>query len=125
MPALSIDKVCANFNGNDEKLLRAAFNHRTDTLRAAKPFRRIDFDADDALFKACANYVWRILCFDHCSFHPHNCIPVAANRDVNTYYRNCGDTNNCRAIEQELRLNTLIMRVEMDILTTIQVMGTL
>ena len=82
MPKLPVEAMCADCDEREARLIRAAFNSRTDCLRATKPFRRIDFEGDEALFEASANYVWRMLCFDFCGFHPHNCMPVCADWDI-------------------------------------------
>jgi hypothetical protein len=82
MPTLPIDAMCADLDDHGERLVRAAFKGKSGTLRASKPFRTIDPDADDALFKACANYVWRMLCFDLVASRPHNCMPVTADWDL-------------------------------------------
>lgn len=108
MPKLPVDAMVADLDGCEEKLVRAAFNRTTGKLRATKPFRTIDFDADDALFKASANYVWRMLCFDYAGFRPHNCMPVTADWDIGMYYRGCRDAE--RAVRDEL--DALIKQVE-------------
>lgn len=117
MPKLPVDAMVADLDGREEKLVRAAFRGATDTLRATKPFRTIDYGADDALFKACANYVWRMLCFDYAGFHPHNCMPVTADWDIGAYYYrhpDYADRSKRRDAERSVRdaLDALVKRVE-------------
>ena len=91
-------------------------------MRASKPFGRIDFegDKDEALFKASANYVWRMLCFDYCGFHPHNCIPITADWDIGAafYVREengeFASREDRRDAEKSVRvaLDALVKRVE-------------
>jgi hypothetical protein len=84
MPNLPFDLMAAGCDEREACIVRAAQNKRTGGLRASKPFGRIDFEGDEdkALFEGSANYVWRMLCFDFCGFHPHNCSPVTANAEV-------------------------------------------
>jgi hypothetical protein len=91
MPILPVDEMCADLNDYGSRLIRAAFNSRTGAIRATKPFRTIDFDSDCAFFKACANYVWRMLCFDFVPYRPHNCMPVTADWDILTVKSGCAD----------------------------------
>ncbi len=120
MPNLPFDKMCEGCDEREARIVRAAQNSRTGGLRASKPFGRIDFegDLDKALFKASANYVWRMLCFDFCGFHPHNCMPITADwgigvifyiREENGEYPDHAD---CKAAEKSVReaLDALIKR---------------
>lgn len=88
MPNLPFDRMVADCDEREARIVRAAQNKRSGGLRASKPFGRIDFDGDEdeAIFRASANYVWRMLCFDYCGFHPHNCMPVTADWDFSAVY---------------------------------------
>ena len=85
MPTLPIEAMVRNLPSNTARIIRAAFRASDGTsakLRATKPFRKIDTDADDAMYKASANYVWRMLCFDYVARAPHNCMPCTADFDL-------------------------------------------
>jgi len=122
MPKLPFDLMCAGLDDNEARIIRAACNSRTGCLRASKPFGRIDLDGDpdEALFRASANYVWRMLCFDYCGFHPHNCMPVTADWDIGAvYYTREGrgeftDREERRDAEKSVRvaLDALVKRAE-------------
>ena len=88
MPNLPFDRMVADCDEREARIVRAAQNKRTGGLRASKPFSRIDFegDLDEALFRASANYVWRMLCFDFCGFHPYNCLPITADWDIGAVF---------------------------------------
>lgn len=87
MPDLSVRELCKGLSDSQADIIRACFK-RNGGLRASKPFKKIDYYAPDALFKGSVNYVWRMLCFDFCNFHPHCCTPITADLDVCTvYYR--------------------------------------
>jgi len=88
MPNLPFNKMCAVCTDDEAKIIRAAQNRRNGSLRASKPFSKIDFDGneEDALYKASANYVWRMLCFDYCGFRPHNCMPITADWDIGAVF---------------------------------------
>jgi hypothetical protein len=112
MPVLPVDKMVADLDDWGEKLIRAAFNRRTGALRATKPFRRIDYDAGGALFKACANYVWRMLCFDFCGFSPHNCLPVCADWDIGAVFYRREDSDREMEKRGKAKLDATIERAE-------------
>lgn len=130
MPNLPFDKMCEGCDEREVRIIRAAQNRRTGGLRASKPFGRIDFegDEDEALFKASANYVWRMLCFDFCGFHPHNCMPITADWDIGAVYytreENGEFTDHAdrRAAEKSVReaLDALVKRVESVLPVTMQ-----
>jgi hypothetical protein len=85
MPTLPIEAMVRDLTDNGAKIIRAAFLRSDGTsakLRASKPFRKIDPTAPGAGFKAYANYVWRMLCFDFVPYRPHNCMPCTAGWDV-------------------------------------------
>jgi len=93
LPFEAMRDICDEKSG---RMIWAARNSRTGCLRASKPFGRIDFhgDGDEALFKACANYVWRMLCFDFVAYRPHSCMPCTADFDIGAVYHlreRCGD----------------------------------
>jgi hypothetical protein len=78
--------MVAGCNDLEAGIVRAAFVGCK--LRAGKPYNRIDFDdhSGKALAQACANYVWRMLCFDFVEHTPHSCFPVCADFDVSHYF---------------------------------------
>jgi len=119
MPNLPFDDMCAGLDDREARIVRAAQNSRTKGLRASKPYGRIDYDGpeDEALFQASANYVWRMLCFDYCGFHPHNCMPVTADWDIGAvYYGRPGyeESADRRAVEKSVTvaLDALVKRAE-------------
>jgi len=122
MPKLPFDKMTAGFTNYEARIICVARNSRTGCLRASKPFGRIDFDGDDleVLFKASANYVWRMLCFDFVNSRPHSCMPICADFDLGVVfygYEQRGDYASCderRAAEKDALkgLNALIKRAE-------------
>lgn len=127
MPSLPVETMCAGLDNCDARLVRAAFNDRNGCLRASKPYRRIDTDGpeDEALFRASANYVWRMLCFDYCGFHPHSCMPVTADWDLGAvYYGRAGyeDREVRRDAEKSVRvaLDALVKRAESALPVTLQ-----
>jgi|GEM_PF-6558726 len=81
MPIHDIDSMVQGMNAGDAWLIRTAYTTRGVAdgarLRAKKPFRKIT-----SLREGCANYVWRMLCFDCAGFAPHNCMPVCASMEV-------------------------------------------
>lgn len=85
MPALPVDTLCNGLAEGEAKLVRAAF--KGNKLRATKPFRRVNPSEEGAAFKASANYVWRMLCFDYAGFSPHSCLPVTADFDMSAVCR--------------------------------------
>jgi uncharacterized protein YmfQ (DUF2313 family) len=92
---MPIEAMVQDLPSNSARIIRAAFrrsNGITATLRATKPFRKIIASADDAMYKASANYAWRMLCFDYVARAPHNCMPCTADFDL---YRVLKDQGNC------------------------------
>lgn len=85
MPILPIDTMVADCSERDAHIIRAAFTTRGvrnkddgyAKLRANKPFRRVT-----TFEEGCANYAWRMLCFDLVGFGKHVCMPVCADFDV-------------------------------------------
>ena len=130
MPNLPFDLMVADCDERETRIVRAAQNSRSKGLRASKPFGRINFegDLDEALFKASANYVWRMLCFDFCGFHPHNCMPITADWDIGAIYYTreengeYPDHADRRAAEKSVRdaLDALVNRVESGLPVTAQ-----
>jgi len=122
MPKLPFDKMTAGMTDCEVRIICAARNSRTGCLRASKPFGRIDFDGDDleVLFKASANYVWRMLCFDFVIAHPHSCMPICADLDLSAVfygYEQRGDYasyDERKAAEKDARngLDALIRQAE-------------
>jgi hypothetical protein len=100
MPTLPIERMVRDLPCNSERIIRAAFRQHDGTnaiLRTTKPFRKIDMDADNAMFEASANYVWRMLCFDYVGHAPHNCMPCTADFDL---YRVLKVQGGCADIHQ-------------------------
>ena len=86
MPTLPVEMMLADCNNVEAGIVRAAFNGCK--LRASKPFGRINYadHSGKALAQACANYVWRMLCFDFVEHTPHSCFPVCADFDISHYF---------------------------------------
>lgn len=109
MPTLPIEAMVQDLTTNSGGIIRAAFR-RSDgtnaTLRATKPFRKIDTGADDALFMACANYSWRMICFDFTTWAPYRCFPTAADFDLYRVLKAQGD---CDDVHQAARDMTIVL----------------
>jgi hypothetical protein len=123
MPKLPVDVMVADLSDDEARIVRAAFNSRNG-LRASKPFhdRECKYGAPDAEFKGAANYVWRMLCFDFCSWAPHVCMPVCADFGI---WSSLDDGGNWREVTERVRLRTkeldaLIKRVESKLPVTAQ-----
>ncbi len=122
MPKLPFDKMTADFEEHEARIVCAARNSRTGCLRASKPFGRIDFEGDDLemLFKASANYVWRMLCFDFVDFRPHSCMPICADFDLGAVFYSYQERGNYanrderKVAERAVRdgLDALVKRAE-------------
>ena len=110
MPILPVDSMVLKLTALEEKLVRAAFIRKTGKLRATKPFRKIGTHAE---FEGCANYVWRMLCFDFVNSPPHSCMPVTADFSIP------GDYDERRG--KTKILDELIKRVESVVPITSQV----
>jgi hypothetical protein len=106
MPTMPIEAMVRDLPTNSARIIRAAFrrsNGTTATLRASKPFRKIDTDADDAMYKASANYAWRMLCFDYVARAPHNCMPCTADFDLYRVLKVQGGCADIHAVAQATR----------------------
>ena len=85
MPILPLNSMVAGCSDSDARIIRAAFTTRGVSnkddgyarLRANKPFKRVT-----TFEEGCANYAWRMLCFDLAGFGKHVCMPVCADFDV-------------------------------------------
>ena len=81
MPILPVEAMVADCHDDDAWIVRAAFTTRGVSeggrLRASKPFRKVS-----TFEEGCANYVWRMLCFDLVGWGKHACMPVCAEFDV-------------------------------------------
>jgi len=85
MPILPVDEMVAGCNEFEARVIRAAFTTRgigadnkgKGRLRASKPFKTVT-----TFEEGCANYAWRMLCFDFVASRPHCCLPVMADCDV-------------------------------------------
>lgn len=82
MPVLPIDAMVLDCNDLEERIVRAAFTVRGVSggygrLRANKPFRTVE-----SFTQGCANYVWRMLCFDLVGWGKHACMPVCADFEL-------------------------------------------
>lgn len=109
MPTLPIEEMVRNLTSNSARIIRAAFRQHDGTdaiLRTTKPFRKIDTNHPDAMFMACANYTWRMLCFDYVAFRPHNCMPCTADFDLHTVLKAQGD---CDDMHQAVRNMTTVL----------------
>ena len=94
MPKLPVDSMLTVAGISDDfsaRVIRAAFKVTKGssdyTLRASKPFSTVCFDgSEDSLFKACANYVWRMISFSFVGYGKLACIPVTADFDIGSFY---------------------------------------
>lgn len=87
MPILPLNTMLDGFNDQEKRILSAAFTSRgvkidgAAKLRASKPYadkKVIDGQGIEAFEMGCANYVWRMLCFDLVGSGKHVCMPVCA-----------------------------------------------
>ena len=97
----------------ERRIVRAAFASRGKNkgrIRESKPFDSSECreGADDAEFKGCANYFWRMLAFDCIGYGKHVCMPVTAEWDYSAA---------CRGREDRREL-VKVMTVVMDYLVT-------
>ena len=93
MPVVPVDSMLrvATIEGLNARIIRAAFKGKKGesvcTLRASKPFPKFVADnSEESLFAACANYVWRMLCFSFVASAPHSCFPVTADFDIGSFF---------------------------------------
>ncbi len=85
MPILPLDTMVAGCSESDARTIRAAFTTRSvpnkddgyARLRANKPFKRVT-----TFEEGCANYAWRMLCFDLVGSGKHVCMPVCVDFEV-------------------------------------------
>ena len=85
MPILPVATMTADCSDQDAKIVRDAFTTRGiknrdngyARLRSNKPFSRVK-----TFEQGCANYVWRMLCFDLVGHGKHVCMPVTADFDL-------------------------------------------
>ena len=84
MPIHPVETMVADMHEDDAWIIRAAYTGRGVPagcdglrLRANKPFRKVS-----TFEQGCANYVWRMLCFDCAGFGKHVCMPVCADFDL-------------------------------------------
>jgi hypothetical protein len=82
MPILPINALVRGLSDDEDRIVRAAFTTRgvgsgMARLRANKPFRRVE-----TFEQGCANYVWRMLCFDLVGSGKHACMPVCADFEL-------------------------------------------
>jgi len=116
MPTYStatIDAMVADCNDWEEAVVRAAFTTRGvrdgGRLRTSKPFRAVRNQLE-----GCANYVWRMLCFDLVGSGKHVCMPVCADFDLHATVADCADRTERFRIVRELTagMDAMIKRVE-------------
>lgn len=129
MPVYPLDTMFSDCSDWEESIVRMAFTNRgrfskdngNARLRANKPFKRVT-----TFEQGCANYVWRMLCFDLVGHGKHVCMPVCADFeiseacDIRRGYRPKWDDpqySDIRAEERDLldMLDDLIKRFEKDI----------
>jgi hypothetical protein len=81
MPILPVEEMVAGYTEFEATVIRAAFTGRGVKeglkLRANKPYRKVS-----SYLEGCANYVWRMLCFDLVGHGKHVCMPVTADFEV-------------------------------------------
>lgn len=119
MPVFPVDEIVADLNDGEADLFRAVLNKRTGALRASKPYRMTTHNHENAVFEACANYMWRMLCFDFCDWHPHVCMPVTADWDILSVNRGREDQHEFSKVVTS-GLDALIKRIEAHIPVTAQ-----
>lgn len=93
MPVFNVDMLCEGLTDQEVWVIRAAFTNRGvknksegyAKLRSNKPFRRVE-----TFEQGCANYVWRMLCFDLVGSGKHACMPVCSNFETSDAIR-CRD----------------------------------
>jgi len=83
---VTLDAMTAGCDEWENAVVRAAFTTRGvrdgGKLRANKPFRTVHNK-----WEGCANYVWRMLCFDLVGSGKHACMPVCADFDLHDAVR--------------------------------------
>lgn len=107
MPTLPVERMVRDLPSNSARIIRAAFRQsdgETATLRATKPFRKITLKHPCAMFEACANYTWRLLCFDYVASRPHSCMPLTADFDLYRVLK-----GQCEKVHQAVRDLTLVL----------------
>ena len=82
MPILPVEAMVIGLSDCDAGIVRAAFTGRGvqdnwGRLKTNKPFKRVT-----TFEEGCANYVWRMLCFDLVGHGKHACMPVCADFDL-------------------------------------------
>jgi hypothetical protein len=116
MPTYSnatLDAMLADCNEWETDVVCAAFTARGvrdgGKLRASKPYRKASNEKE-----GCANYVWRMLCFDLVGSGKHACMPVCADFDLHTAVAEYADRDERWEIVKDLTvaMNELIKRVE-------------
>jgi len=119
MPVLPVESMVADLSESDERIVRAAFTTRgVCRLRANKPFKKVE-----TFEQGCANYVWRMLCFDLAGFGKHVCMPVCADFEISDaqatfdggrirYGQEGYNEQSNRAKELRKRMDELVKRVE-------------
>ncbi|MHC4302699.1 MAG: hypothetical protein ACYS7Y_36020 [Planctomycetota bacterium] len=121
MPVFSnelLNAMLADCDSWEEAVVRAAFTSRgangANRLRSNKPYSRVS-----SKLEGCANYVWRMLCFDLAGFGKHVCMPVCADFDLIDAIEvspGCAgsDREQQRAARRELQedMDRLVKRVE-------------
>ena len=118
-PNATLDAMLVDCDGWEESVVRAAFTTRGvrdgGRLRANKPFRTVRNKLE-----GCANYVWRMLCFDLVGSGKHACMPVCADFDlydavkVSPAHADITDYRDRAAVVRELQneMDALVKRVE-------------
>jgi hypothetical protein len=81
MPILPLDSICADLDTFEARVVRASCTTRGVSeggrLRSSKPYKKVLSKSE-----GCANYVWRMLCFDLVGSGKHACMPVCADFDI-------------------------------------------
>jgi len=85
MPVLPVKRMIEDFTDLDGEIVHAAFTTRGvrnkddgyAKLRSNKPFKTVE-----TFEQGCANYVWRMLCFDLVGWGKHACMPVSADFEL-------------------------------------------
>ena len=82
MPIMPVNAMVAGCTEDEARIVLAAFTSRgvqgpDMRLKANKPFKKVT-----TFEQGCANYVWRMLCFDCVGWGKHACMPVCVDFEL-------------------------------------------
>jgi hypothetical protein len=85
MPIMPVEAMVDGLTDWEKDVVRAAFTSRGvpagGRLRANKPYGKVS-----TFEQGCANYVWRMVCFDCVGHGKHVCMPICADFDVHAAF---------------------------------------